>query len=103
VVLAAVLDEVWFADLCRHLIQPDLSLVLRAGARAGRDRLRARPGEADVDFSKTEYEELQDLLLRLAGDNGMIPVDSGGSPDETVAACLPHLHRLGLAPLGERV
>jgi dTMP kinase len=94
VVLAAVLEEVWFADLCRQLIRPDLSLVLRADARVGRDRLRARPGEADVDFATAEYEELQALLLRLAGDNGMVTINSAGSAAATLAACRPHLDRL---------
>jgi dTMP kinase len=93
-VLGAVLDDVWFADLCKYLIQPDLSLVLYAGARVGAGRLRSRPGEADVDFAPGEYEELQALLLRLARANDMVPIDSGGTADETLAACLPHLGRL---------
>jgi len=106
VALAAVLDDAWFADLCRHLIRPDLGLVLRTDGRRGRDRLRRRPGEADVDFEPGQYEELQDLLLRLARDNRMVPVDSSGSAAATLAACLPHLDRLATAAaarLGERV
>lgn len=97
-VRAAVLEEVWFADLARHLPRPDLTLVLTADGRTGRDRLRARPGEDDVDFAAADYDELQALLLRLAGDNGAVPVDSTGPPGRTLAACLPHLDRLGPAP-----
>ena len=103
-VLAAVLEEAWFADLGRHLLRPDLTLVLTADRRTGRDRLRARPGEDDVDFAPGDYDELQGLLLRLATADGAIPVDSTGAADATVAACLPHLPRLGLGePLGGRV
>lgn len=103
-VLAAVLDDVWFADLCKHLIQPDLSLVLRADPRLCAARLRARPGEADVDFEPEEYAKLQALLLRLARANDMVPIDSTGSVDETLAACLEHVERLGsTGQLQERV
>ncbi len=103
-VLAAVLEEAWFADLARHLLRPDLTLVLTADGRTGRDRLRARPGEDDVDFAAADYDELQALLLRLAGADGAVPVDSTGPADATLAACLPHLRGLGLGvPLGDRV
>jgi dTMP kinase len=94
VVLAAVQADAWFADLCRHLIRPDLTLVLTADGRTGRDRLRSRPGEDDVDFAPADYDELQQLLLRLATDSGAVPVDSTGPAPATVAACRPHLDRL---------
>jgi dTMP kinase len=95
-VVDAVLGGGWFADLSGHLIRPHLSLVLRTDPRTGAARLRSRPDEADVDFEPREYEELQDLLLRLARANDMTPVDSGGSPEETLAACLPYVEQLGL-------
>lgn len=96
VVLDAIFVESWFTDLCRHLVQPDLSFVLHTAPAIGAGRLRSRPDEDDVGFTPREYQELQELLLRLARTNRMIPIDTGGSPQAALAACLPHLERLGL-------
>lgn len=93
VALDAVLRDAWFADLCGRLTGPDLSLVLVADSAVGVQRLRARPGERDVDFTPDEYTELQEVLLDLAAANDMVPVDSNDSPERTVAACLAHLVR----------
>lgn len=94
VVLRAILQDAWFADLCKYLIQPDLSFVLRTDAQVGASRLRSRPDEADTGFEPREYAELQDLLLRLARANNLIPIDSGGAADGALAACLSYVHKL---------
>lgn len=93
-VLDALFTDVWFVDLCRYLIQPDVSFVLWTEPESGAERLRSRPGEADVGFDPAEYAELQDLLLELARVNHMVPIDSGGSPAHVLSACLPHLDGL---------
>lgn len=93
-VLDALLTEAWFVDLCRYLVRPDVSLVLWAAPETGAARLRARPGEADADFDPAQYAVLQDLLLDVASVNGMVPVHSGDTPADVLAACLPHLDRL---------
>jgi dTMP kinase len=91
-VLRALFTDGWFTDLCRYLIQPDLSFVLWTRPESSAERLRSRPGEADAGFNPTEYAELQAMLLELARVNHMVPIDSGVPPDEVLAACLPHLH-----------
>jgi dTMP kinase len=100
-VLDALFRDVWFIDLCRRLIQPDVSFVLWSEPETAARRLRSRPGEADVGFDPLEYGELQRLLLELAAANHMVPIDSRGSPEEVLAACLAHLEE-GRRPAGRR-
>jgi dTMP kinase len=92
-VLDAFFHDLWFIDLCRLLIQPDVSFVLWTEPGTGARRLCSRPGEADAGFDPREYAELQRLLLELAAANHMVPIDSGGSPEEVLAACLAHLEQ----------
>lgn len=100
-VLDALFSDLWFIDLCRRLIRPDVSFLLWTEPETGARRLRARPGEADAGFDPLEYAELQRLLLELAAANHMVPIDSGGPPDEVLAACLPHLEEIR-RPAGQR-
>jgi dTMP kinase len=96
VVLEAVFADGWFTDLCGHLIQPDVSFVLRVPPEAGVRRLRARPDEGDASVEPDAYGELQEILLDLAAANRMITVDAGGTPQDTLAACLPYLQPMGV-------
>ncbi|MFH9005871.1 dTMP kinase [Streptomyces afghaniensis] len=93
-VLDALFSDLWFVDLCRHLIQPDVSFVLWTRAETGAERLRSRPGEADAGFDPIEYEELQQMLLRVAAVNDMVPIDSSVPPADVVTACRAHLDAL---------
>lgn len=93
-VFRAFFDDQWYRDLCKYLIQPDLSFVLYADPAAGTSRLRSREGEPDVNFEPAEYEELQQVLLRVARANDMIPISNGGSVADALADCLIHLDRL---------
>ncbi len=98
VALNAVFNETWFAGLCNYLVQPDLAIVLRVDPVIAISRLRARPGEHDIVANARDYGVLQGQLLELAGSNGMVPIDSSGSPELTLAECAMHLKNVQVAP-----
>lgn len=87
VATAAAMSEAWFADLCRHLVRPDLALCLRATPATALARLDGREAEQDRAVDAAQYAGLQQLVLGLARANDMVVVDADRSAESVLQAC----------------
>lgn len=94
VAVGAIMEECWFRDLCKYLTAPNLSFLLHADPLVMIARLEAREGEHDHGIDPGGYGELQGLLLNLAAANDMVLVETGRSPEESLASCLPYVDEL---------
>ena len=94
VAMSALSGDAWFPDLCRHLVKPDLCLLLHAAPQTTVSRLNAREGEVDRNIDVSEYGFLQMFLCDVARANEMVFIDTDRPIGETLAECRSLIDRL---------
>jgi dTMP kinase len=96
VAISAISKDAWFRDLCKYLVQPDISLLLHANPLTTAMRLRARPDEANQQIDIVEYGALQKLLLEIANAKDVLLIDTDRSAVQTLSECWPLIDKLNI-------
>jgi len=85
--ISAIASELWFRDLCRYLVRPDVALLLQVDPQTAIARLNNRKEELDRNINASDYAELQRFLVAVAEVNGMILVEASGPLPAVVKTC----------------